>query len=195
MGGGDPCYRYGVFQIVGRLGDELIGKAGRTERLYRQSQTDRIQVEQSNFSPRCRNNLRDAVLMPQFALSSPSASEPAHAGTAGIFSLRSLAIVCAPTLRCPSPSQTFSRRAPARVRGGARWRVARCCSQCQDDNCSRAIRHSLNRNRDDHRNIADLAPMQPRLRSTAASLPRQVLLHSWSDLLEVRFNCPHGCNR
>lgn len=29
MGCGDPCYRYGVFQVVGRLGDELIPRPGR----------------------------------------------------------------------------------------------------------------------------------------------------------------------
>ena len=39
-----------------------------------------------------------------------------------------------------------------------------------------AIQRRKNRNRDDHRNIADLAPMQPRLRSTAAPLPRQVCI-------------------
>jgi hypothetical protein len=76
-----------------------------------------------------------------------------------------------------------------RVRGDAHWRVARCCSRCQDVTRSRAIQRHKNRNRDDHPNIADLAPMQPRLRSTAAPLPRQVSLHSWFNLLGVAFMC------
>jgi CRP-like cAMP-binding protein len=46
-----------------------------------------------------------------------------------------------------------------RVRGDAHWRVARCCSRCQDVTRSRAIQRHKNRNRDDHPNIADLAPM------------------------------------
>jgi hypothetical protein len=73
--------------------------------------------------------------------------------------------------------------------------AARCCSRCQDATRSRAIQRRKNRNRDDHRNIADLAPMQPRLRSPAAPLPRQVSLHSWFNLLEVAFNCPQDCYR
>jgi hypothetical protein len=93
------------------------------------------------------------------------------------------------------PMPAISRRAPGRVRGDAQWRAARCCSRCRDDNWSRAIRNSQNRNRDDRRDIDPLAPMKPRSRSTAAPLPRQVLLHSWLYLLEVGFNYPHGCHR
>src|SRR5580704_14582838 len=91
------------------------------------------------------------------------------------------------------PMLAISRRAPGRVRGDAQWLAARCCSRCQDDNWSRAIQSSRNRNRDDHRDIDPLAPMKRRLCSTATPLPRQVLLHSWLDLLEVGFDCPAVC--
>jgi hypothetical protein len=74
-----------------------------------------------------------------------------------------------------------------RVRRDAQWRVARCRSRCRDGNWSRAIRSSRNRNRDDRRGIALLAPRQRRMRSTAMPLRRQVLLHSWSNLLA--FDC------
>jgi hypothetical protein len=85
--------------------------------------------------------------------------------------------------------QPICRCFASRVRRNAHGRVARCCSRCQDATRSRAIQRRKNRNRDDHRNIARLAPMWPTLRSTAAPLPRQVSLHSWFNLLEVAFNC------
>ena len=73
------------------------------------------------------------------------------------------------------------------VRQDAQWRTARWRSRCRDGNWSRAIRSSRSRNRDDRRGIAPLAPTKRRSRSTATPLPRQVLLHSWSNLLA--FDC------
>ena len=87
---------------------------------------------------------------------------------------------------CAFRQPAIGRRA-GRVRRDAQWWVARCHSRCRDGNWSRAIRNSRSRNRDDRRGIALLAPMQRRLRSTATPLPRQVLLHSWSNLLA--FDC------